>query len=45
MIAHGCGESSHKVRPTQYPDQFAEINRIYGVAYQEARAGQEAAQP
>ena len=33
-------ESSNKVRPTPYPDQFAEINRLYGDAYQQVRAGQ-----
>ncbi len=41
--AAAYAESSNKVRPTPYPEQFAEINRIYGVAYQEVRAGQKVA--
>ncbi|MGH2367365.1 MAG: ABC transporter substrate-binding protein [Chloroflexota bacterium] len=37
-------ESSNKVRPTPYPSQFSEINKLYRTAYREVRAGQKPAQ-
>ena len=36
-------ESSNKVRPTKYPETFADVNTIYGKAYTEVQSGKKTA--
>ena len=36
-------ESSNKVRPTKYPETFADVNTIYGRAYTEVQTGKKTA--
>ncbi|HEX2033180.1 MAG TPA: hypothetical protein VHS99_03260, partial [Chloroflexota bacterium] len=41
--AAAYAESSNKVRPTRYPETFAEINTLYGRVYPDVRHGKKTA--